>query len=96
MHTIAGVVGVAIGAVDGQPVIKLLVVQKTPELEQKIPKMVEGYPVVLEETGEIRADRKCKRHFAPAFTSAPCADTRRENLRIVTNRANPHNTVFSR
>jgi hypothetical protein len=58
MRTIAGVVGVAIGAVDGQPVIKL-VIKKTPALEQKIPKMVEGYPVVLEETGEIRADRKC-------------------------------------
>jgi hypothetical protein len=38
------------------------------------------------------ADRKFKRHFAPAFTSAPCADNRRKNLRIVTNRANPHNT----
>ena len=88
MRTIASVVGVAIGAVDGQPVIKLLVVKKTPELEQKIPKMVEGYPVV--------ADRKFKRHFAPAFTSAPCSDNRQENLRIVTNRANPHNTVFSR
>ena len=57
MRTIAGVVGVAIGAVDGQPVIKL-VIKKTPALEQKIPKMVEGYPVMLEETGEIRADRK--------------------------------------
>ena len=58
MCTIAGVVGVAIGAVDGQPVIKLLVVKKTPELEQQIPKMVEGYPVMLEETGEIRAHPK--------------------------------------
>jgi hypothetical protein len=37
-----------------------------------------------------------QRHFVSAFTSAPCSDNRRENLRIVTNRANPHNTVFSR
>lgn len=52
---IPGVVGVGIGAVDDKPVIKVLVVQKTPALEQKIPKMVEGYSVVIEETGEIRA-----------------------------------------
>jgi hypothetical protein len=30
------------------------VIQKTPELEQKIPRTLEGYPVVIEETGEIR------------------------------------------
>ncbi len=52
---IPGVVGVGIGAIDDKPVIKVLVVQKTAALEQKIPKMVEGYSVVIEETGEIRA-----------------------------------------
>ena len=52
---IPGVVGVGIGAVDNKPVIKVLVVQQTPALAQKIPKMVEGYSVVIEETGEIRA-----------------------------------------
>ena len=52
---LAGVVGVGIGALDGKPVLKVLVVKKTPELEQKIPPQVEGYPVVLEETGTIRA-----------------------------------------
>jgi hypothetical protein len=53
-----GVVGVGIGAFDGKPVIKVLVVKKTPELEKKIPKMVEGYLVLIEETGEIRALEK--------------------------------------
>jgi len=52
---IPGVVGVGLGAVDDEPVIKVLVLRKTPELEQKIPKEVEGYPVVIEETGVIRA-----------------------------------------
>jgi hypothetical protein len=51
---IPGVVGVGIGAVDDKPVIKVLVVKKTPALEQKIPKKVDGYTVVIEETGEIR------------------------------------------
>jgi hypothetical protein len=52
---LTGVVGVGIGALDGKPMLKVLVVKKTPELEQKIPPQVEGYPVVLEETGTIRA-----------------------------------------
>jgi hypothetical protein len=52
---IPGVVGVGIGAVDDKPALLVMVVKKTPDLEQKIPKMIEGYPVLLEETGEIRA-----------------------------------------
>lgn len=53
--SVSGVVGVGIGAVDGKPVIKVLVIKKTPELEWKIPRVLEGYPVVIEVTGEIRA-----------------------------------------
>ena len=52
---IPGVVGIGIGAANGNPVIKVLVVKKTMELEQRIPKEAEGYSVVIEETGEIRA-----------------------------------------
>jgi hypothetical protein len=33
----------------------VLVIEKTPELAQKIPDIIEGYQVVIEETGEIRA-----------------------------------------
>lgn len=53
--SVSGVVGVGIGAANGKPVIKVLVVKKTMELEQRIPKEAEGYPIVIEETGEIRA-----------------------------------------
>lgn len=52
---IPGVVGVAIGGTSERPLIKVLVTKKTRALEQKIPQEAEGYPVVIEETGEIRA-----------------------------------------
>lgn len=55
---IPGVVGVGIGAADGKAVIKVLVVRKTSDLEQKIPKEAGGYPVIIEETGEIKALRR--------------------------------------
>ncbi len=53
--SIDGVVGTAQGLDDGKPCIKVYVMEKTPELEQKIPKVLQGYPVVVERTGEIRA-----------------------------------------
>lgn len=53
--SIPGVVGIAIGGTTEKPLIKVLVVKKTRALEQKIPQEAEGYPVVIEETGEIRA-----------------------------------------
>ena len=52
---IPGVVGTAIGLFEGQPCIKGLVAEKTDELAAKIPSIVEGYQVVLEESGEFRA-----------------------------------------
>ena len=55
LMSMPGVVGTAQGLCDGKPCIKVFVTQKTPELDQKIPKRLEGYPVVIEETGEIRA-----------------------------------------
>jgi len=51
---IPGVVGVAQGQLDHRPCLKVFVTKKTPELEQKIPAALEGYPVIIEETGEIR------------------------------------------
>lgn len=50
-----GVVGTAQGLCDGKPCIKVYVIRKTPELDRKIPGNLEGYPVVIEETGEIKA-----------------------------------------
>jgi hypothetical protein len=52
--TVPGVVGVAHGRCDGRPCISVYVVEKTPELAQKIPAVLGGYPVVMEETGEIK------------------------------------------
>ncbi len=53
---IPGVVGVYIGMLDDEKTlcIKVMVIEKTPELERKFPNSVENYPVVLEETGVIR------------------------------------------
>jgi hypothetical protein len=53
---IPGVVGVYVGVLDDEktPCLKVMVVKKTPELEKRIPKSIEGYPVVIEETGVIR------------------------------------------
>jgi hypothetical protein len=53
--SLPGVVGIAIGECEGEPCIKVLVVEETAELAEKIPSRFEGYPVALLETGEIRA-----------------------------------------
>ena len=50
-----GVVGVGQGECAGSPCIKVLVVEKTPELVERISSEIEGYAVEVEETGEIRA-----------------------------------------
>jgi hypothetical protein len=56
LMAVPGVVGVAVGALDdGGLCIKVLVVKKTAEHRKRIPKEIEGYPVVIEESGEIRA-----------------------------------------
>jgi len=55
LMSIPGVVGTAQGLCDGKPCIKVYVKKKTPELDQKIPSVLEGYPVIVEETGEFRA-----------------------------------------
>ncbi len=53
--SLPGVVGTAIGECEGKPCIKVLVVKQTPELLKKIPSTLEGFLVVIEETGEFRA-----------------------------------------
>jgi len=49
-------VGVAVGlAADGRtPCLKVLVVERTPELEARVPRTLEGRPVELEESGRLR------------------------------------------
>lgn len=50
-----GVEGTAIGLCNNAPCIKVLVSRRTPELTRTIPDTVEGYPVVIEVTGEFHA-----------------------------------------
>lgn len=55
LMSVPGVVGTASGICEGRPCIKVYVIRKTTGLEQEIPSILEGYPVLIEETGEIRA-----------------------------------------
>lgn len=55
LMAIPGVVGTGQGLCDGKPCIKVFVIKKTIELQEKISGKLEGYPVKIEETGEIRA-----------------------------------------
>ncbi len=56
--TIPGVVGVYRGMDEnGRPCVKVMVREKTPRMEDQLPKQIEGYRVVIEETGEIRPMR---------------------------------------
>ena len=50
-----GVVGTAQGKHQGKPCIKVLTAKMTPELLGQIPPLLDGYRVVVEETGEFRA-----------------------------------------
>ena len=51
---IPGVVGIGQGISQGKPCFRIYVDKLTPELSAKIPKEIEGYPVVVLETGEIK------------------------------------------
>jgi hypothetical protein len=53
LMSVPGVVGVGIGECDGQPCLKVLVKQRTSDLEKQLPKQLEGFKVDIEETGAI-------------------------------------------
>lgn len=55
LMSIEGVVGTAQGLCKAKPCIKVYVIKKTRQLTQRIPTTLEGYPVVIEETGEFQA-----------------------------------------
>ena len=54
---IPGVVGMYVGVLnDGMtPCLKVMLAEKNHETERKIPRTLDGYPVITEVTGEIRA-----------------------------------------
>jgi hypothetical protein len=54
LMSLPGVVGTAQGLCEGRDCIKVFVRQRTAELEQRIPAVLEGYEVSIEESGEIR------------------------------------------
>ncbi len=53
---IPGVVGVYVGLLpdDKTPCLKVMVVKESEDLKRRIPKFIEGYPVLIEESGVIR------------------------------------------
>ena len=55
LMSLSGVVGTGQGLCSGKPCIKVFVRRRTRKLEQKIPKTLEGYPVVIQETGNFKA-----------------------------------------
>ncbi len=52
---LSGVVGTGISECEGAPCIKVFVVRRTEELDRQIPSTFEGFPVVVQVTGGIRA-----------------------------------------
>jgi hypothetical protein len=56
LMALPGVAGTYQGAApDGSPVIVILLVRHDPALERRLPRSLEGWPVRLEVSGEIRA-----------------------------------------
>ena len=54
LMALPGVVGTAVGLCDGQRCIQVLLADSNPDLQRRIPKRLEGYPVVVRVTGTIR------------------------------------------
>jgi len=49
-----GVVGAGIAKLDSKPCIVVMVHQTTPDLENHVPKELEGYAVIIEMVGEFK------------------------------------------
>lgn len=55
LMALPGVIGVYVGLLpdDVTPCLKIMVIKKTDVLIENIPKSIEGYPVVIEESGIV-------------------------------------------
>ena len=53
--SLPGVVGIAQGEFKNKPCIKIYVTGKTQQLLQQVPSDLEGYMVIVEESGKFRA-----------------------------------------
>lgn len=78
LMAIPGVVGTAIGLRDGQPCLKVLTTGNDPLLRARIPLRIEGYSVIVEETGEIRALNPGQGHMP--LHEPPQSNGRRDSL----------------
>ena len=54
LMAIPGVVGTGEGASGGSPLIFILVSRRTPEVDSRVPKQLEGYPVEIRVVGVVR------------------------------------------
>lgn len=55
LMAIRGVVGVYVGETEeGNACICIMVRELTPELKRRVPTLLDGYPIVIEVTGEMR------------------------------------------
>lgn len=55
LMNIPGVIGVAQGLSGKRPAILILAMAMTAEIKSEIPAEIDGHPVVIQHTGEIRA-----------------------------------------
>ena len=55
LMSLAGVIGTALGEHAGEPCIKVFVERETADVLEQIPSALEGYRVVVQGTGAIRA-----------------------------------------
>ena len=55
LMSISGVVGTAQGLNNGEPCVKVFVIELTDEMKMKLPKKLDGYNVIIEETGEFKS-----------------------------------------
>ncbi len=58
LMAIKGVVGVGVGELEGKPCIKVMIDRRTRKLVKQIPKTLDGFVVVIEETGEFKARQR--------------------------------------
>jgi hypothetical protein len=55
LMAIKGVVGVGIGECEGEPCVKVLLENDSPDLKRQIPTQLDGYPVDTEVVGSLEA-----------------------------------------
>ena len=60
LMAIPGVVGVAQGLLGRTPCIRVFVIDETPQVRAEIPRVLHGHPVVVEQTGELKALPKAR------------------------------------